>query len=261
MFDWVIGWIFSLIAALWNALLFIANILFLLILYVWNALVFVVIHVWTALQALARLFIRLWDNVLRKVVSKVVDIIDRVRDFLDRVLGPVIRVLQRIRQVLDAIFSSYIKPILDIIQRLRRVLKALRLLGFKWAEKLDQKLLRIETFISQAFLFIRGWIVFVQDLLERIVDVDGLLTSAIFINSGVRHIAGLLDALFGLFGLPGVLFGPRGLVGADAFWGPQEAAREFQRAVDGERNLVGLAGAVAREELADLAGARGQRLL
>lgn len=200
MFDFLISWLLGLVNALWSALIFIANLLYALILFVYQGLVFVALHVWAALQSLARLFTRLWTDIIRRGVLKLFELYERVRAWLERVLAPVIRIIQRIRKILDDIFFTYIKPILDVIQRVRRVLRALRLLGFKWAEKLDRRLFEIETRITEGFLFLRGWVVFVQDLLERVIDPDLLFSVPVFGGSLGKWL-GSLGALFGALGL------------------------------------------------------------
>jgi len=242
--DFLVSWILGLIQALWAALVFVANLLYVLILYVYQALVFVVLHVWAALQALARLFVRLWETIIKRGVLKLFELYDRVREWLERVLGPVIRILQRIRQILDSIFNTYIRPILDVIQRVRRVLRVLRLLGFKWAEKLDRRLVAIETAITEAFLFIRGWIVLVQDILERIVDPDLLLTAGIFggsLGKWLGRLGLLLGAILGDF-VPD-LFG---------IFSPSQTVREMNEARAGEKNWLSDAGELGREALTEL---------
>jgi hypothetical protein len=120
-------------------------------------------------RAVGHFFTLLYDKLLKGVLTRIVNGIIRVHQWLEEKLAPVLRFLQRVRAYLDRIFKLYIRPILNLIDRIRKILLVLRLLHVKWAAALDQKLAQIEGTISKIFLEIRG-------ILNNIIDVVNSLT-------------------------------------------------------------------------------------
>jgi len=101
---------------------------------------------------------RIWVRVLRPLIEKVQETIERVARIVDRVLRPYLDFLRRVRQVLLRIYEHYIAPVLVVIQKIRRVLAILAALRVPFARKLDQRLGQIEGKIAGVFLQVLGYV-------------------------------------------------------------------------------------------------------
>jgi hypothetical protein len=126
-------------------------------------------------KPLASLFDFIWKGIILGLISHILNALRSLHQWLESKLGPIIAALHQMRVFLDRNFNLYIKPILNVIQKARQFLVILRALGVKWAGKLDQRLLKVETDITTIFLGVRGFINGSIDILNAIADPLGLL--------------------------------------------------------------------------------------
>jgi len=158
----------AVIAFLWNVLVAVANFLLSVLNFIWQFLN-------TLLRDVLRGFKWIWNGVIKVALTKLVNVFVRVQAWLQKTFGPLLRWLRRIRAWLDQYFNLYVKPILNAIQHVRQFLQLLRLLGFKWAAKLDAILAKVQNDIIKAYELIRQNLNQITSWLQLIVDPTFLL--------------------------------------------------------------------------------------
>lgn len=154
--------------------------------YIWSVLVFVANYIWAALNWIWNLAYSLfqnikdalkwvWENVIKAGLTKLISLIQRIRQWLHDTLGPVIDFIKKVRRWYDDFFNRYVRPLLVILQRIRQFLAIFRLLGFKWAIRLDGDIAAIENKVAQIYTTLRGYLNQAITWLDLIVDPTGIL--------------------------------------------------------------------------------------
>src|SRR5438445_4122502 len=123
-----------------------------------------------ALSAIGSFFKHAYEFIVRHVIQQIVGVLITAWDILNGILFPVVKFLRRIR----AWYFKHIFPIqhaiLEVIQRVRVALALLRLLGVKWAAKLDAELKKIEGWVSTSIQDVVGTLNTVQSYLALMLD-------------------------------------------------------------------------------------------
>jgi hypothetical protein len=154
--------------------------------FIWSVLVFVANYIWAALNWIANFFYTLfqdiqkglkwiWENVIKSGLTKLITLFQKVRAWLSSFLKPVVDFLKKVRAWYDWMFNHFWKPILNMIGILRKILTIFRLLGFKWAARLDGDLAMIEEKIVQIYTTLRGYINTAITWIDLIIDPTGIL--------------------------------------------------------------------------------------
>lgn len=152
----------------WSVLVAAFNYLFAVLQFIWKFLL-------TVLQDIKKGFGWLWDSVVKAGLTKLVGTFLKVRQWLSNLLSPVIRFIKQLRAWYDAYFNQFVKPVLKIIRQMRQVLQVFRLLGFKWAARLDADLARIENKIVTAYITLRQYLNIATSWIQLVVDPLGIL--------------------------------------------------------------------------------------
>jgi hypothetical protein len=117
----------------------------------------------------------LWEQIskitLLKLFKGLRDALAALKRWVDKIVGW----LEQLRKWYDKYFNQFVKPVLIAIQRLRKILQLFRLLGFKWAARLDARLATIENRIVQAYELIRTNLNQVISWAQLIADPFALL--------------------------------------------------------------------------------------
>jgi hypothetical protein len=166
--DAVVGLIVSVASFLWNALVAVANYLFAVLQFIWNFLL-------TIFNDIKNAFKWLWDNVVKVGLTKIVSTFLKVRQWLSNLLAPVLKWIKQIRAWYDQYFNQFVKPMLKVLRQIRQVLQVFKLLGFKWAARLDADIARIENKIVSAYVTLRGYLNIATSWIQLIVDPLGIL--------------------------------------------------------------------------------------
>lgn len=164
----VLSFIFQVVLFIWNVLVYVAQ-------YIWSALNFVGNFFYQLAQDIKKAFGWIWNTVIKSVLTKIVDVIVKVRTWLNKIFGPLVRWLLKVRKWIDWAFNKYVKPVLVLIQHIRQVLTIFRLLGFKWAARLDALLAKIQQDIVKAYTLLRSELNKVITYLDLIVDPGAIL--------------------------------------------------------------------------------------
>jgi len=119
----------------------------------------------------------------------------KIREWLIRTLGPVIRVVLRVRKwYLDHILP-WQKLIIEIISRIRVTLQIFRLLGFKWAAKLDQELQRVQAWVTRSIMAVLKTLNTVTSILGAVIDPGMVLRRDFFLGTLFTSLAAVKRAV------------------------------------------------------------------
>jgi hypothetical protein len=101
------------------------------------------------------------------------------RSILD-FLGKLLKIIAQVQAWYIKYIYRYVKMVEDIISRIRVVLSLFRLLGIKWAAKLDADLARIQGYLTTALQAIVGTLNTVSTWLTLITDPAGIIRKDFF---------------------------------------------------------------------------------
>jgi hypothetical protein len=172
----------------------------------WNALSAALTFFWDVLVAFAgvvgglfanvgKFVYRLWAQHLKPFFTTVYNIIDGIHDAIAKLLAPVMRIIARIQAIYYKYIYPYMHAILEIISRLRAALLVFRLMGFKWAAKLDADLAKIQAAVTKVMQDIVGALNGVITLLQAVIDPEMILRRDFFAHSLFGSLAGLKRAV------------------------------------------------------------------
>lgn len=181
LFSQVFALLFNLIVAVANYLLAVAE-------FIYNFFLQLVLDIKNA-------FVWLWDHVVKVVLTKLLSIFVRVQTWLARYVNKVVGWLQKLRKWYDQYFNQFVKPVLIAIQRLRKILQLFRLLGFKWAARLDARLATIENRIIQAYELLRTNLNQIISWAQLIADPFALLRRNPVLGSILRTAPEIKNAI------------------------------------------------------------------
>jgi len=127
------------------------------------------------ISSVAAFLAHIWNDVIKTVLRKILAAYARLRGILTPIFNHVLRWLQQARAIYDYILRRFVRPYLIMIQRVRQVLQLFRLLGFKWAKRLDARLAAIEQKIVSVFVAIRAPLNQIISFVGLIADPLGIL--------------------------------------------------------------------------------------
>jgi hypothetical protein len=180
-------------AFLWNVLVTVFNFLLELVTLVFNFFLKLALGI-------RKMFTWLWEHAVKRVFVKALDAYLKLRAWLEKVFAPIIRWINRIRAIIDHYYRLYVRPLLNLIQHIRQTLTVFRLLGFKWAERLDARLAGIERKIAEGYTLIVTNLNQAISYLQLIGDSVGILRRNPVIGALIRS-AGELRNLLDRVGL------------------------------------------------------------
>lgn len=164
------------------------------------------------------------DNIWDPLISKLEDIRDRLKKFFK----PLTDAIKQYKKMMQDNYRLYVKPVIDFIQRIRKVLVIFRILGFKWAKQLDQKLLKLETDIQSAFMASWKNLNILSDWVNFIVDPFGKLSQVPLLGAIADSIGAILGIMWGKQNNP-LGAGDQAAQDTDAhYFDPKVAAARFQ---------------------------------
>ena len=149
---------------------------------------------WVGLKKAWHLLRATYDRVLKPAWQKVWEWVDKTQQWLRDTFEPVISWLQRVRKWVLDFYADFLRPILDTIDTARRALRVLGSLGVDWAKALDAKLGTIAELIDRPFRLALAKINEIINVVNRIVDANGLFQRIALIRSVERDIQHLSRA-------------------------------------------------------------------
>jgi hypothetical protein len=193
---WLTGEIAAILSALsyiWAALVAAAN-------WLLNAVIalakFIAAHILIAAKAIAHLAEDLYQNIIKPIIDEIV----KIEKFLAQVFAPIIRLLKRIQAWYNKYILPYQKLALEIISRLRVAISLFKLLGFKWAQKLDAEFAKIQSYITTSILDVVTTLNTVVTWLGFVTDPLGIIRkqfwqTTVFSGLGDLHKAGNVGSM------------------------------------------------------------------
>ncbi len=164
----LVAYLLAALQFLWNVLVYIAN-------YIWAALNWIANFFYTLFQDVVKAFKWIWNNIIKVGLTKLIKLWQTARAWLSKFLKPVLDWIKKVRAWYDWMFNHFWKPILNMIGIMRKVLTIFRLLGFKWAARLDGDLALIQQDIVKAYTLLRSYINLAITWIDLIVDPTGIL--------------------------------------------------------------------------------------
>jgi hypothetical protein len=129
----------------------------------------------TIFKDIKKIWKTIWDGLSKITLAKIIDAIGKIRKTIATIIGKILCYFQAVRDILDYIFNKFVVPYLNMIRHLRQTLQIFRLLGFKWAARLDARLALIENRIVQAYELLRINLNRVISWAQLITDPFGIL--------------------------------------------------------------------------------------
>lgn len=131
---------------------------------------------------------RVLSTIFGRLYNMLAEVVNRIARILDRIFGPIIDFLDKVRFYLKKIYDKILRPILDTIEIVRSFLQLLALFNVDWARKLDQKLAELEQYVLAPYDWLVGKINTVENWINRIVTLDGLIQRVALIGAMVRDV-------------------------------------------------------------------------
>jgi hypothetical protein len=132
------------------------------------------------LSAIGSFFKHVYEWIVRHIIAQIIAKLTVVWNILNGILYPVVKFLRRLR----AWYFKHIFPIqhaiLEVISRVRVVLALLRLLGVKWAAKLDADLKKIAGYVTLSIQDVVATLNTIQSYLSLMLDPTMVLRKDFF---------------------------------------------------------------------------------
>lgn len=195
-FSGVIASIVAAIDAIVAALNYMWKILVAAINYAWNALLAVAKVVAAGVKLIARGFIHVLNDIVHgRFLHLFKDYLD-LKAKITAWLAPVLRVLQRIRQIYQQLVLAPLLRFINLIQHIRQFLVVFRLLGFKWAKRLDNSLTNIEQKVVKNTLVLQAWINLAISVLDLAIDPSLILRKNFLLASLLSFLGAVKRVVF-----------------------------------------------------------------
>lgn len=139
-----------------------------------------------------------WTQILRPVVTTLLEYWDRFYTFLNKVISPILDGLEWIIDVVTGLYYNYVQPVLDWMERVRLVLSGLGSLGVGWAGNLANLISTVQDAINQVFRTVLEHLYQVVNIINDLVDPAGWIKGRIFLTSVRRWSGGVVSILVGI---------------------------------------------------------------
>lgn len=129
----------------------------------------------------------IWSDVLKPALVWVDKTFRRIHDWLVKSLKPVFDWLKLVRCRLNELYTTFVRPVLDTIDFIRAVNRVLLAFHIRILEGLDRVLSDLERRIEEPILWLFQQLTRVQNLLDRVVSLDGLFQKYMLVASLRKH--------------------------------------------------------------------------
>ncbi len=174
----------QLFVILWNAMLAVFH-------FIWNTLVAVVNAIVSVFKNVGKFFARSWSDYVKPAIRGLFSNVIKLFDRLHRLLAPLLRWIQKIRRWYDTHILPILLKEIQMIQRVRQFLAVLRILHVKWAQVLDDKLLRIQGKITLSIELIRGYLNMIISWIALVTDPSMIIRRNTLGAWLLSHLGGL----------------------------------------------------------------------
>jgi hypothetical protein len=126
---------------------------------------------------------RFWGSGLLPLLRWLRTKFTELRNWLKRMGAPIFRLLDRLRREWLHFYQRFLRPILDTIAAIRFALGILERFHVAWAQKADDFLAEVESWISRRFLEVLGFINRLEDRVYRVITLDYLIERLALLRS------------------------------------------------------------------------------
>lgn len=195
-FSGVIDSIIGMINAIISALVFLFNLLVAVLQFLYAALVAIANALVSAIKVIARGFVHVLSDIVHgRFLHLFQDYLDLKKKLTDW-LAPVLRILQRIKKIFDQFVLAPLLRFINLIQNIRKFLVIFRILGFKWAKKLDATLASWEQRVVRNVLVLQAWINFAIDAVSLIMDPSLIMRKNFLLASLLSFLGAVKRVVF-----------------------------------------------------------------
>lgn len=174
--------------------------------FIWVELVAAINFIWNALLTVAKVLVQAAKVVARGFVHLIGDVLQRFKrlfqDFMDLKakitawLQPILRIIQRIRAIFNQLVLAPMMRMINLIQQVRKFLVVFRLLGFRWAKRLDNQLAGLEQKIIENTLVLQSWLNFALSILQIAIDPTMIMKRNFLLASLLSALGALKRVVF-----------------------------------------------------------------
>jgi hypothetical protein len=107
--------------------------------------------------------------------------------WLKETFAPLLRFLKNIKDHIDDIYKRFVRPIIDTIEFIRQINRVLQVFHVHLLDKLDTTLQRLEQKIEEPFLWVRAELTKIQNVVDRIITLDGLVQRVTLLRSMSKY--------------------------------------------------------------------------
>jgi hypothetical protein len=187
-FNQIAGFIIGLLNVLWSVIVFI-----------YQLLVEIVVAIAQYLIGLVKILVNFFKHVITDIIhgdfKALVNDYRAFRDALRAFFGPLLKIINLVHAWVNKYILVYIKLALTIISRIRVILQLFRLLGFKWAAKLDADLRKIQGYLTTALVDIVKGFNTLTSVINMMVDPSLVLRKDFFNSTLFSSLAGVKRAV------------------------------------------------------------------
>jgi len=151
--------------------------------FIWNTLKAFAGAIVDVFQRAGKFFVNLWTAYLKPAVRGLINLYGKIRARLYAIFGPVLKIIARVRAWFYHYIYPWIKRAEDLLSRIRVVLALFRLLGAKWAAKLDADIARIQGYLTTALQGIVRALNTATTWITLAVDPAGVIRGGFFRNT------------------------------------------------------------------------------
>jgi hypothetical protein len=185
----IINAIISALLFIWKVLVTVANFLYGAAVAIANALV-------TGIKLFVRGFIHVISDIVHGRFLHLFQDYLNLKAKLTAWLAPVLNFLKKIKKIFDKYVMAPLLRWVNLIQQIRKFLVIFRLLGFKWAKKLDAQLANLERKVVQNVLVLQQWINFAISAVSLIMDPSLIMRKNFLLASLLSFLGAVKRVVF-----------------------------------------------------------------
>ncbi len=145
--------------------------------------------------AIGRMFSHIWQWLMKHIIRHIIAVLTAAYEILDNIVQIFAGILRKIRDWYFRHVFPIQKAILEVIARLRVALSLLRLLGVKWAAKLDADLQKIQSWVTTSIQDVTTTLNTLSSYADLIIDPRMVLRGDFFAASMFSSLGALKRAV------------------------------------------------------------------
>lgn len=195
-FGGILATLEAVISAIISALIFLYHLLVAVLVFLYN----IVVAIAKVLVGAVKLLVRGVQHIISDIIhgrfahlfQDYLDLKKKLQPYLDKVL----HWLRVIKKYFDLYVLQPLLRTIQLIQRLRQFLVVFRLLGFKWAKRLDDLLLKQEQRLVRNTLVLQSYINFAIDIISLIADPSLIMRKNFLLASMLAFLGAVKRVVF-----------------------------------------------------------------